>query len=119
MKKAIPSLTFLLFKPFIQTKYKEIPIKRKRIVQTGPNTTLGGLKTGLFKVLYQLDIAGIVMMEPINPTNCGITIDTINIKILFTSFSVDGNYLFYNCNFIILILHSSFLPQSFLNNKTI
>ena len=35
---------------FVQTRYKEIPIKIYRIVQTGPKTQFGGEKKGLFKV---------------------------------------------------------------------
>lgn len=61
-------LDFLLFDPLLQTKKSEIPIKTKRVVQTGPKIQLGGLNEGLFKVVYQPCIEEIVSTEPINAT---------------------------------------------------
>ena len=51
------------------TKYKEIPIKTNNTVHTGPKTQLGGLKRGLFKLLYQVLICGVVKTAPTVPTN--------------------------------------------------
>lgn len=52
--------TFLVFIPFIHTTYIEIPIRRYKIVQTGPKTQFGGVKKGLFNVLYQVSIEAMV-----------------------------------------------------------
>lgn len=46
-----------------------MPISRKRIVQAGPKTQLGGLKDGLASDAYQPLIAGAVNIDPITPAN--------------------------------------------------
>jgi hypothetical protein len=54
-----------------------------RVIQTGANNQLGGLKEGFFRVAYQVGIAGVVKTEPIKPaawqmtmlaTSCAISI---------------------------------------------
>jgi len=62
-------LTFLLCNPFLHTRNNAIPISKNRVVQTGANTALGGVKDGLFSVAYQVGIAGVVKKEPIKPDN--------------------------------------------------
>jgi len=59
----------LLSIPLLQIRYKEIPIKRYNVIQTGPNNQPGGLKSGLFKVKYQVDTEEIVKSEPTTPAN--------------------------------------------------
>jgi len=39
-----------------------------RIVQTGPNTTLGGLKAGLFRPTYHVETLDAVARPPMAPT---------------------------------------------------
>jgi hypothetical protein len=56
---------FLLF--IRQTLYAANPIKKNRIVHTGPNNQLGGVKYGLFRNTYQVGIFGIVKTDPIDP----------------------------------------------------
>jgi len=65
----IDDLTFLFSKPLFHTKYNDIPIKVKRVVQTGPKSQLGGVKLGFCNVTYQVEIAEIVNMVPILPIN--------------------------------------------------
>ena len=73
---------FLLI-PLFQIMPALIPIKIKRIVQTGAKSQFGGLKLGLFKVEYQVEIAGVVKTEPIKPTNRQIRIEIIIFFIFF------------------------------------
>lgn len=47
------------------------------MVQTGPNTQLGGFQLGLANVAYYVGMLGAVKIEPINPTACAITIEAI------------------------------------------
>lgn len=54
---------------FDQTKYRAMPIKINKVVHTGPKIQFGGLKLGLFKVLYQEPIAGVVKIAPMVPAN--------------------------------------------------
>lgn len=49
---------------FLQTKYKDIPIKIYKTVQTGPKIQLGGEKAGLFRVEYQVGIEEAVKNDP-------------------------------------------------------
>jgi len=62
-------LLFDLLLYLFQIRYKDIPINRYNIVQTGPNTQLGGLNNGLFKVIYHVDTEEIVKKDPIMPAN--------------------------------------------------
>ena len=55
--------------PFCHTIKAEIPIKRNKIVQTGANNQLGGVKVGFIMEAYHTGIAGVVNMEPMKPTN--------------------------------------------------
>ena len=52
-----------------QTVYKDIPIRKYRIIQTGPNTQPGGANVGFVKVAYQSGIASIVKSEPKMPAD--------------------------------------------------
>ena len=61
--------TFLSLKPFSQTKYREIPIRVKRVIQTGPKTQFGGVKVGFCMVSYQVEIDGVVNKEPMMPAD--------------------------------------------------
>lgn len=78
----IPKIVMALFVLFLlfQTMYREIPIKRYSNAHTGPNTQLGGLKNGLFKVIYQLETEEMVKMDPKIPASLQIIIDVINLK---------------------------------------
>lgn len=79
-KMANANLTTLLLIPFLTTRYKAIPIKIKRIVQTGPNIQFGGLNDGLFNKTYHDAISGIVNKEPINPAERDNRIQIANFK---------------------------------------
>ena len=63
-----------------QTKYKEIPMSKYKIVQTGPKIAFGGLKLGFFNLLYHLSMAFIVKTEPIIPANSHRSIETISLN---------------------------------------
>ena len=71
---------FLSPKFFSQTKNSEIPIIIKRIVHTGANNQFGGLKDGLFIVLYHVLTDLEVNTEPKKPITKGIIIETISRK---------------------------------------
>ena len=60
--------------------YKEIPINIYKVIHTGPNNQLGGLKNGLLMVKYHVDTDNTVKKEPIIPANWHIIIDAINLK---------------------------------------
>ncbi len=64
---------FILVRLF-QIRYRETPIKKYNRVHTGPKSQLGGLKNGLFKVMYQLFIAEIVKSDPTIPAPSQATI---------------------------------------------
>jgi hypothetical protein len=70
----------LLLIPLFQTKYKEIPIKKYKIIHTGANNQLGGLKNGLFKVKYHVDTEETVKNDPIKPANWQIRIDMTSLQ---------------------------------------
>jgi hypothetical protein len=42
-------------------------MRKNRLIQTGLNIQLGGLKKGLFNVLYHVGMAGVVKREPKKP----------------------------------------------------
>jgi hypothetical protein len=63
-----------------QIRYNETPINKNNEVQTGAKTQLGGLKTGWFKVVYQVLTAGAVKKEPIIPASWHIIIEIISLK---------------------------------------
>ena len=49
---------------FPQTSQAAIAIARNRIVQTGPNSQLGGVQRGLLKLAYHGRRAGVVTKDP-------------------------------------------------------
>ena len=78
-----PEISFLIANFFAQTKYKENPIKKNKIVHTGPKIQFGGLKDGLFMLLYQEFIEGVVKTAPMAPANSQIImLEKIFIKLL-------------------------------------
>lgn len=56
-----------------------MPIKIYRVVQTGANNQLGGLKDGLFNILNQVFTEDDVKKPDTAPTPKGITIEIINL----------------------------------------
>jgi len=85
-QKAI--LTCFLSNPFCQIKYKATPIRVYSVTQTGPNSQLGGLKEGLFKNTYQLEMAGVVKSEPTAPAAWQMMIAKTNFVIFFILINV-------------------------------
>jgi hypothetical protein len=63
------------------TKNNAKPIRMYKVVQTGPNTQLGGVNHGLFNVAYHVEIAGVVTSPPTPPTSKGTPIDMISFMI--------------------------------------
>ena len=58
MIKKVMALFFMEISALLfQTNQKAITIKTYNVVQTGPNIQFGGLKLGLFKVVYQVGIS--------------------------------------------------------------
>lgn len=49
-----------------------------KVIQTGPNSQLGGVKKGLFNVAYQVGIDEAVKIEPMAPASCESTIEDIS-----------------------------------------
>ena len=62
-------LTGLFPNPLCQTMDADIAITRYRVIQAGANSQLGGVKGGLSKVTYQVEIAGVVNIEPTRPAH--------------------------------------------------
>ena len=52
------------------------------MLQAGPKTQPGGVKTGLLRFAYQVGIAAVVKAEPIPPARKGSVIDSRNLKTL-------------------------------------
>jgi hypothetical protein len=48
---------------------RAIPININRSVQTGPKTKFGGERCGFVRVAYQVEILGVVNIEPISPAS--------------------------------------------------
>ena len=63
-----------------------MPIKRYKIIQTGPKIQFGGLKDGLFKEAYHVAIEGVVNIEPIAPARRQTTIEMINFIAFFITY---------------------------------
>jgi len=63
--------TFLVFdfNSSFQTMYKDTPIRKYKIIQTGPNIQLGGAKKGFSNVIYQSGTASKVNKEPNIPAD--------------------------------------------------
>lgn len=53
-----------------------------KLVQTGPNNQLGGLKEGLFKPAYQFGISEMLNIPPRDPIPTVATMEIINFCIL-------------------------------------
>lgn len=69
---------------FFQTKNKDIPIKRNKIIQTGAKNQFGGKKLGfLSSVNQEVGMAGAVKNEPIIPANWQTTIEATSLAVLF------------------------------------
>jgi hypothetical protein len=49
--------------------YKDTPIRKYKVIQTGPNIQLGGAKKGFSSVTYQTGIASKVINEPNIPAD--------------------------------------------------
>jgi len=63
------------------------------VIQTGPNTELGGVKVGFLSPAYQVAIAGVVKMAPMPPAPSQATILTISLIMsapLMSSNSLEG-----------------------------
>ncbi len=58
----------------------EIPININKSVQTGPKTKFGGERYGLVRVAYQVEILGVVNIEPMSPASWQIMIENTNLK---------------------------------------
>lgn len=52
-------------------RYKEIPIRTYKVVQTGPKTLFGGLKLGFCRPAYHVGMADVVNADPIPPARNG------------------------------------------------
>ena len=74
-------LTGLLPNPLCHTIDADTAISRYRVIQAGANNQLGGVKSGLFKVAYQVGIAGVVNIEPTRPAHWHTIILTISLMI--------------------------------------
>jgi len=68
-KRERPTFAILSFMPFFHTRKRDIPISKNKVIQTGENNQLGGVKDGFIRVAYQVGIAGVVNREPMNPAN--------------------------------------------------
>ena len=80
-KIEIAILTSILQMPLRHTRKRAIPINIKRVVQTGPNSQLGGAHAGFAKIVYHVGMDDMVATEPIKPAINGINRDIINFKI--------------------------------------
>jgi len=76
--KTIPE--FFGFAFLLQTRYNEMPISIYSKLHTGPNSQLGGLKKGLFKVRYQVETEEAVDIEPMKPADRQIMIDAASFQ---------------------------------------
>jgi len=92
--------TFLILglDPFIQTVYKDTPIRKYRIIQTGPNIQPGGANVGFVNVEYQSGTASNVKIEPKIPADWQISIEIINLRtfisvVFFTSKKMFGFFV--------------------------
>jgi len=52
-----------------QTRNKDIPMSTYKVIHTGPNNQLGGLKAGFLSAAYQVGTAGAVKTEPMIPAS--------------------------------------------------
>lgn len=63
----------------------EIPIRKYKVIQTGPNTHAGGFRIGLLSSKYHVFTELIVNKDPIIPASWQINKLLINLYILFIS----------------------------------
>ena len=86
IKKKIEAILNRGWSCFRQTMNRDIPMSINRLIQTGLNIQLGGVKKGLFNVLYQVGMAGVVKREPRKPTSWQrtILITSLRIFLIFT-----------------------------------
>ena len=69
---------------FFQTKNKDTPIKKYKIIQAGAKSQFGGKKLGFLSSINQdEETAGAVKKEPIIPASWQIIIEIKNLMILF------------------------------------
>jgi hypothetical protein len=61
------TFTFGSPNPTRHTRKADIPISIYNIVQTGPNSQLGGLKDGFSRVAYHVGMEALVNIEPMKP----------------------------------------------------
>ena len=78
----------LIAKPFCQIRKTDIPIRIYKVVQTGPNTQLGGVYGGFLRLGYQVGIALKVKRLPIPPAAKLTKIPIISLTMLFKSIGV-------------------------------
>ena len=85
-KKKIKAVLNRGWSCFLQTMNRDIPMSTNRLIQTGLNVQLGGVKKGFLNVLYQVGMAGVVNREPIKPANWqrAILITSLRISLIFT-----------------------------------
>lgn len=88
-----------------QTVYKDTPIRKYRIIQTGPNTQPGGANVGFVNVEYQSGTASNVKIEPKIPADWHISIEIINLRtfiysVFFTPKKVLGFFVELTFGFI-------------------
>ena len=69
--------TGFFVKPFCHTRYAAIPMRANSVVQTRPNSQLGGARGGFTRPTYHTGILGIVAREPREPI---ISLERINIR---------------------------------------
>jgi len=74
---------FFNFDFLIQTRYNEMPISTNKLIHTGENIQLGGVKEGLLIVVYHVFVAGAVKIEPIIPASWQITMADISLIMFF------------------------------------
>lgn len=88
------TLTSFFSNPLPQIKYKEILMRKKRVIQAGAKSQTGGKKPGFLSSANQVvGIAGAVKNEPITPANWQIKIEIINLPILFNFIFFSPAYL--------------------------
>jgi hypothetical protein len=82
---ASATFTCLSAYPCLQIRKRDIPMRMKRVVHTGPKTQLGGLKDGFCMEAYQVGIEGVVNREPANPA-------PRQMSMLDASLSISGDF---------------------------
>ena len=65
--------------PLRHTRKADNPISTNRLIQTGPNSQLGGVKVGFLRAAYHVGTAGAVKIDPITPTSWQVTILITNL----------------------------------------